>query len=233
MKKNTRYNRRTNQKINRQLRVGETDYSLIKSTSTVIPNRNLAPQRTIVVLKYQDPTNTRSNVGGYPCTWRYRMNSAYDPDPALGSGSLSGFTEWAAFYYNYRVLSFQYEINLTNNESFPVVIVSSPTNNDVGLNYTNLTQISELQYGKSRCLSPKGGQDRIRYQGKLLLSDVLGDDSYYYDPNYYSAVTSNPSNLLYFNVGFGDNSNVQVNGVGCFIRLSYEVEFFDRKTLAS
>jgi hypothetical protein len=161
------------------------------------------------------------------------MNSAWDPDPLLSSGSLSGYAEWAAFYFNYRVVKFSYDVTLSNLETHPVSTVCAPTTADLGSNYSNTPQISEFPYGKMSIMSAATGMDRCRFTGTIDLPKFLGDPQFYRgDLLFQSATGTNPGNLLYMNFGAYSGINF-ANGIFVSARLGYLVEFFYKRTLPS
>jgi len=180
--------------------------------------RGPVPDGTLVDLFYIDTTFSRNNVGGTVLSWRYRMNSAYDPDPLLGTGALTGFLEWAAFYTHYRVVDFGYDIQLANMETFPLLVVCCPSATDLGANYTYTDQIPEFPYGRKNILSAKTGDDKCRFRGSVDISKFEGTTESIYDSTFASAVTANPSNVRYFNVGAG-SSAVFANGIFLSVRL--------------
>jgi hypothetical protein len=182
---------------------------------------------TIVPLMYQDTSLVKNNVGGLVCSWRYRMNSVYDPDPLLGSGSVSSYNEWAAFYTHYRVLAFKYDITVANNETFAVIIVCAPTATDVGANYSGTIQLSEVPYGKKNMLSAKTGSDRCHIAGEIQLNKFEGIRGTEYDQSYASTIATNPSNIRFFNIGYAGGS-ICANGVVVSIKLTYLTEFYAR-----
>jgi hypothetical protein len=155
------------------------------------------------------------------------MNAAYDPDPLLGSGSLTGFNEWAAFYTHYRVLSFCYDVQISNQESFPLVALVAPTHTDVGANYTSTDQFSEFPYGKKNILSAKTGKDNCRFRGDVNIAKFEGSREPLTDMSFASAVATVPAQLRFFNIGC-DSGSVYVNGVFVSVLLIYEVQFFAR-----
>jgi hypothetical protein len=198
---------------------------------TTLRVRGPTPDSVLVDLFYQDTTLTRNNVGGLLSSWRYRINSAYDPDPLLGTGAISGFIEWSAFFLHYRVVEFGYDVQLANNESFPLLVLSSPTLVDVGANYSSMDQFSEFPYGRKNLISAKGGQDKMRFRGTIDVAKLEGTREALYDSGFSSNVNTNPAMLRFFNVGFTGGTNVLVNGVMVSIRLRFKTLFSARAVI--
>jgi hypothetical protein len=191
--------------------------------------RDVADDTLRVRLKYFDPTMTRNNAGLTYLSWRYRMNSVYDPDPSVASGAISGFNEWAAIYSTYRVLSIRYQVRIANNETFPLQIAVAPTLTDIGINSPLSIDLSEIKYAKYTMMAAKGGLDSIYLEGIIRMDKLFGA-SYLYDPTFNSAVTTNPATILYLNVGSTAPSPL-INGVTPSVRISYDVLFYRRQNI--
>jgi hypothetical protein len=194
--------------------------------------RNPVPDSVLVSLYYQDTQVVRNNAGFFFTSWRYKMNSAFDPDPLIGSGSLSGFNEWATMYTTYRVIGFSYQISIANMDSFPYLVVICPSLTDVGSNYANTDQLSEFPYGRKSLISAKGGMDKCSLNGLVNLPALEGSATYYQSNEFASLISTNPSTIRYFNIG-ASAPVVMVNGVFISVRLKYEVLFYRRTNIFS
>jgi len=193
--------------------------------------RGSMPDSVLVHLVYQDDQEIRQNVPGTTGSWRYRMNSVYDPDPLLGTGALSGFTEWAAMFGKYRVEEFRYNIRIANLELFPQMVIVAPSITDLGANFSRITQMPEVPGGKSSLVSGMGGQDKCFFKGKINLTNFLGSRTLLLSDNYASNTNTNPNNQLYFNVGFSTGGATSTKGLFCSTRLFYTVVLYGRVNL--
>lgn len=193
--------------------------------------RNPYLDSIIVGLTFIEPTY-HLVATGFSLNQRYRMNSAYDPDPALGGGALSGFNQWAAMYLRYRVLAFEYKISFINNCAQPFVITYCPSKNDFGAGYANPLDFAELPYGGSRVASAKGGMDRASIQGSVDLVKYSGYTGYLYDDVTSSLVTSNPATLFYWNFGINCHQANIIDTVAR-IELKFITQFFELQTPVS
>jgi len=180
----------------------------------------------VVTLRYTDPTFIHTMVGTVT-TFRYRMNSVYDPDPNILSGSVSMFNEWAAMYNHYRVLRFHYKITLSNMSTLPLMISTVPTKIDLGANFSGAVNFPEAPYGRASLISAQGGQDRIVLSGTIDLAKFSGHAGYLYDDITGSQVSSSPSSLYYFNIGV-NSSQTNIGTVCANVTLTYETLFYDR-----
>jgi hypothetical protein len=205
--------------------------ALLFSGQTTVVRGQSFPDQTIVCLKYIDDQPNRNNVGSFGCTWRYRMNSAFDPDPAIISGSVSGFAQYAAIYQNYKVLGIGYTVSLCNRENFHMQVTLVPTLTDLGLNSIQVQNFAEAPYSQRRIISAKGGMDRVTMAGKIDLTSLIGKQSLY-DQGYNSSTGGNPNTLVYLNIGFAALDPLTSNGgVITDVRLCYHVVFYNRKDI--
>jgi hypothetical protein len=167
-----------------------------------IPKNLFASDSVLVDLKYVDQTYQRTNNGFATNTWRMRMNTVYDPDPALGSGALPGYSIWASIYSSYRVLEFHYDVEICNLEATPNDAVVCPTTADVGANYTSAYDFLANPFAESHALSMAGGMDRCRMKGSIDLGNFYGNPLQYVGNDAFgSGVGTNPSSMFYFNIG--------------------------------
>jgi hypothetical protein len=160
------------------------------------------------------------------------MNSAFDPDPLLGSGAIPGFTEYATLYIAYRVVAFSWSITLVSDELFPVVTYVVPLNTDPGANSSTGLTLAANPMGQSRALSSIGGPP-CTFQGSLKLANFFGIRGYDTDDDYNAAINANPSVLLYLACGAQAPSVFTASGLVVRARLRYCVVFNRRRNLTS
>jgi hypothetical protein len=146
---------------------------------------------------------------------------------------MSGFAELAAQYFYYRVLRMRCaDVWMCNKEAFPVEVGYGFTNNDLGNN-----GFTPAYYGnklcKSRLLSAMGGMDKAKIAASATALHVTGTKQSLTDDLYASAVTTNPSNMWYFNVGINAVGTVFTNGCIFSGYLELDVLFYEPKPVTS
>lgn len=200
-----------------------------------IPKNRFAPDCVLVELSYPDTVLTRTNPSSSYLSWRYRINSAYDPDPALVSGAIPGFAFWAAGYTAYRVLSSSYSIDICNFEASAVDIVAAPSLVDLGLNYSGTNELFGNPYASQALLSPSGGMDRARLKGTLDLGVIWGNcNELVSSASFGSGVTANPSQPIYLNIGGVCSATFTLNkGLDYRCLIKYTVLFYQRRILTT
>jgi hypothetical protein len=186
-----------------------------------IPRNYLVSDAIIVDLIYFDSTYTRVNAGNAYMSYRMRMNSIYDPDPALGTGAIPGYTQWASFYNNYRVLVFKYDLEVSNQEAFPQDVLVCPSRSDLGTNYVSIYDFLGNPRGKSHTISSTGGQDKCRFSDKIDLGQYYGNPSQYLgDDGFGGSVGGNPGVMMFFNIATLSTAN-QTAAKGIFTKGKY------------
>jgi hypothetical protein len=215
---------------------GETvDVAIRESNSIRIPRLMYTPESVVVDLTYPDTVYAKNNVGSAFLSWRYRMNSIYDPDPLVGSGSVPGYSFWAAGYNSYRVLKLGYSIDIANLEGSPVDVVVVPSNIDLGANYANTNELFGQPHATQHLLSAKNGMDRARLTGKLDLGRFYGSVPQYLGNDAFgSGFGTNPGTILYLNVGAVSSALFTVNnGLDYRLTLTYTVLLTSRRVVTS
>lgn len=192
----------------------------------------IMPPRLLRTLRYVDSSYVRNNPGNNFLVYSFRVNDLYDPDPAILSGSISGFKEIMGFYTNYRVHHVSVTVHITNNETFSLMYggVFSQVNL-VGLIANRDDAINALEdnfSSKVRILSAKGGVDRGSLQMQLPLSRLLGDKRQYLsDINYSGVGLATPTNPLWFNmIVASPTGSALANGYTNTTTLTFKSEFF-------
>lgn len=207
------------------VRPGQT--LILKSPGMIVPDRLIVP------LNYTDETYNRTSNTNIAGGWALRPTAPYDPDPALGSGSITGFSELAALYNSYRVLVFRYTWNVVNNESFPVLVFSFPTYGGITITPANVIQYSEGPYVRKRILAAKGGMDRAALSHNLSVPQFLGSKYALFDDNWKSLVNTVPALNIFQNFVFqsGTAAPFTSAGISSFLNVIMTVEFFERKAI--
>lgn len=216
---------------------GKTVQNVMESNRDVIriPRLRFMTDWVIVDLTYPDTTFTRNNAGFTYMGWRYRMNSIYDPDPLLGSGSIPGYTAWSAFFNNYRVLQLSYSIDIANLEPSPVDVYVYPSYTDLGSNPITSNEIFGNPHAAQGMIGSKGGMDKTRLKGVIDLGDFTGNTYQYLGNDGYGAsFGSNPGNIAFLNVGGVAAATFTTNlGVDTRVTLVYTTLLSGRKTMSS
>jgi hypothetical protein len=203
---------------------------------TIVVPRNLssyAADSYLCTLKYTSFDTTRGASGTTYAYWRFRMNSVFDPDPLVLSGSISGFNEIASIYRRYLVTDFEFMVEITNLETFPVTIIIAPSDIDLATQIVTraaAVNMSEYPLASRRTLSAKGGQDRALLMKKFNLARFSGQPSAYVDSLAYSSLSNtNPSILTFINFAIVADSNL-ANGVYMTTTLKFRTKWSERQT---
>jgi hypothetical protein len=215
---------------------GETQAIAFQQSRPIrIPKLVFAPDSVIVDLVFPDTLFVKNNVGSASLSWRYRMNSIFDPDPTLGSGSVPGYTFWSGAYSSYRVLAFSYSVQLMNLESSPIDVVAAPSLSDLGANYSFTSELFGNPHATVSALSAKGGMDRALLKGHIDLGKYYGNSTQYLgNDSFGSGFGSNPAGIMHINIGAVSAGLFTTNnGVDYRATLTYTVLLTQRKIVVA
>jgi len=200
--------------------------------NTTIPRGMPMPTTMTAWLNYDDTSILRTNAGQQNVGWRYRMNSAFDPDPLLLTGGVPGFNEYATIYIAYRVIDFRWSITLVSDELFPMVTYVVPLNTDPGANPSSGLTLAANPKGTIRALSAIGGPG-ANFSGTVNLANFFGIAGYNLDDDFNAPVNANPAVQLYLLCGAQSPAVLTASGIVVRARLSYRVVFNRRRNLVA
>lgn len=168
-----------------------------------------------------------------------RMNSLYDVDTTLGSTSVPGFAEWAAFYTNYRVESVAFKIQAAaSGASAGTMAQVTFTPNPLQPVLPSSPETWGVQPGaiqKTILMYSNGGANRATLVKRYSMPKVfkVTDEQFRSDFDFTATTASNPARQAYLAVtayGIGSSTPVTLI-VNAWV--SMEVEFFNPTLLSS
>lgn len=186
------------------------------------------PDKALVTLPYSDYKQFVGNTANIPIQWKFRMNSLFDPDLTYTGHQPLGFDQWKTFYNRYRVYKVAYRITFVNVENkFGLQVGVFPDNSG---SYTTFTELSEVPRVKT-ALIPYENQKV--FTGYFCPRTTVGltKQQYMADDRYAAVYDSNPAESVDFVLW----ANSAENGwnTGCYVKLTYYAELFDRQQLPS
>jgi len=237
-KKNPNYNTRSTKlfKI-----VQGDDQVYVDDQSRVISYvpRLLAPKSVQLRLTYPDPQIARTRGAAGVTNWSLQ-GSAFDPDPALGSGSIPGYNEWKAFYNHYRIVGLGVRGSVSHVETSPVKFTIVPysgtliTNNSINT-ATAIYDLDGNPMSRNYVMSQSsGGPNVLKFNHHWSYSEIVGDDIYLLDDLYTAPNNGNPTRMcfLLFAAAVMTGANF-ATGILQNLEFDLDVEFFDRIILNS
>lgn len=187
-------------------------------------------------LRFKDQELSRFNAAGAQFSVFYlRFNNLFDPDPALGTGSVSGFTELCALYNKYRVLAVEIEWQLGNFGNAPIFAYYYPSTT-LTIPATVIGAISQAETPFAvpvRLVAPASSAPNIiRFPTRnVVLSSLFGNSREYFSNEDYvgtgTATPAGPASSLY--VIFVAYSSVTWSyNLNSNISLRFHTEFFGK-----
>jgi len=197
---------------------------------------HLVPDKVIVPLRYVY-NGVITQAGFNTASKSFKMNSAFDIDPSVGSQAIPGFAEWAAFYQNYRVRRVKFKVEMLFRDN------TGPLTGSMGVVCPAITPFSantftianwEQAFSKICVLTSINGKP-IVMRGNYGLHQLVGDPACYTDDDYAAATSTNPANLVFLHVGISTEpvSGVMTNGLGLRCEIYQDTEFYNRRVLAA
>jgi len=186
---------------------------------------------------FSDITITRGVIGSSNASnWSLR-SSAYDPDPALGSGAIPGFTELANLYGAYRVREMRVDwevVNRTDPDGKIIALWPSLNFNAANsLAGNDVIEYSSNPRGVSAIIDESGGASRCKLSMVTNLLDFAGPNGFT-DLLWSGSTSGNPTNMWYINFATTiPIGGVQATGITSRVRVVYVTEFFERRSLES
>lgn len=198
----------------------------LQSTTVLTLNTGI-PDRSKTILSYHD---TFAVAPGTPRgTYTFRGNSLYDPDYTGTGHQPRYFDEYMNMYSKYRVLSSRIVVESSsysgNNPSLFVVVPDTDP-----LNFTDYFQASEMPRARASAILSIASRLSRKVVHNMSTRTILGlGGPELWDEDYSGTVTTNPTNMWYWNVYCQslDGTTSVVNGF--VVRIEYTALFYDRK----
>lgn len=209
----------------------------VKKARKVMVNKALQPipQRFIAKLKYSTSVAV-STVGTPLGTYRFNLNSIWDPDrTGLGHNPYSHDT-FQTIYNRYRVIGCHYNISVQNisasigNDTRTTQLIALPANDTIGA----LTGGEARETPRCKYILQCINAPTRNLKGYVDIKSLMGRNKSQYmaDDRYQAPFGSDPAELAILNVYCGniadlpENQNYSLN-----VTLHYVVEMFDIKIL--
>ena len=228
--------RKAYRKVQSRLRYRARRMNRMKKRSTVVVNRALSPfaQRYICKMKYATQvTNTGPGGAGWS-TYRFNLNSIYDPDQTGLGHQPYGHDTLQSLYNRYRVIKCNYTISAistggTSGNQYTVV-AALPANEVHSI--SRIEDAQETPKCKFITQAPNSGLKILK--GSVYLPSLMGRSKAQYmaDDRYQATYGTSPNELAILNIyagllnGAAETITTQLN-----IVLEYVVESFDFKVL--
>lgn len=207
----------------------DNSYPLRTKLSAASYYGSLMPDEMDVELTYYS-TGTLSGATSQLGTSR-ATNGAWDPDPSLGGTSFTGLAEWANLYAYYRVVSYHYEVEVVNNETYAVNVNVFNTST-VPPGVLGPAEIMQ-RFTQSHLLPAKGGMDHHTFRKNVNVSTLQGRDVEF-DDNFRGLTGStNPTDLTWWTLVATSIAGANLsNGVSFELRLRAKTRLYDPKVLS-
>lgn len=167
-------------------------------------------------------------------TFRYlRLNSVYDVDTALGSTTTPGFTEWSAFYGNYRVWSTAIRLEAIvaqGTGGYIATICLVPNSSQATLPSNPATwPVQPQAMHKTIVGYSSGGSNKVTFNRRYQIYKVcrVSKLQFQTDFDFTATTSSNPARQAYVAVTLQSSNSGAAAELVCQVYASMEIEFFN------
>ncbi len=187
--------------------------------------------RALVSLDYAVSGRTNPGVVAYNDNV-FSLNSVFDPEISGGGHQPREFDTWASIYGRYRVMRVLCEIIARQRASHGLSIVLVPTNSSTALapftDYVN--ELPRAVWCGITGSSQPVVEKKVAFDPKAILGMTAGE--YMADDTTSAATTTSPTQVVALHMVAYQVDQATVLDYEYEVRLRYEVEFYDRKTLS-
>lgn len=200
---------------------------------TVNVNRALQPipQRYICKMKYADVFNLSTSAISPIGTYRFNLNSIFDPNRTGTGHQPYGHDTFATLYNRYRVIKCTYNIVATSSTNYAVQVAALPGNEEISPS----TATEARENPRCRYIVQGVGSPLKVLRGAVHIPSLVGrtKSQYMADDRYQAQFGASPNELAILNI-FGGliGDGATTDTIVCNIELTYTVECFDYKHLA-
>jgi len=201
--------------------------TLPKRVSSIMPDRLMTRLTYYGVTVLTIPTTAKG------ISRRWIPSAVFDVDPILGSTTVVGFQELAAFYSKYRSYASKLKVTFSNQSDTAVQAITVPLNADPGSSPSDVVRDAWVNnpYAKVRLLGPTGSP-ALSLTTLMSTEKIFGSKMVYTDDNFQSDTSTNPVNNWYWAVAVQAPSIPTVAKlIAVEIDITLDVEFFARRVL--
>jgi hypothetical protein len=189
-------------------------------------------------LIYLDSIDARFTSGSLNYgSFDIRLNSLYDPDPLLSTGSLSGVTGFGEFYRRYRVLKVDIHWTIINSSDEPITcfFVAGSAIPPASTRLLTIDLSEDPTSSPLVTLSSAGGMNRGTIRKSYELSQLLGNALMYEAESIYDGflggAPTNPNTIISAKFcAFGPSASSTISSIYSVLKITMHTRFYDRQT---
>jgi len=206
----------------------ETSFPMMKALALIVPDR------VRMRLKYSENVNLTTTFASQPGVQVWNGNSIYDPDKTGVGGTVSGASQWAAFYSYYLVVRSAVKVVCINGVTTAIRLCLLPSLGVI-TNTNTTANLIEQPLAVGRYLnSNAGGHDMTTISHEASTAAVYGvkPEAVLSELQYSAAaVSANPALPWYWGLSVNSIAGVAL-GFNVEMEITYDVIFWNRITLA-
>jgi hypothetical protein len=185
-------------------------------------------------MRYLDPSIIYKNALASFFVREFQINSLFDPDPLIGGGSVSGYSDLVNLYNRNIVTHVRLSVDMVNIEPGTVVgaylIFRDVQPSTVILSQLDAISSAEVAPAtRVKMMGTVSGQPRCRLRARIPLATIIGRPlEYLTDISYAASANSNPPQLLWAAIVLFTYTplTLLVNGVAVAATLDFRTNWY-------
>lgn len=195
-----------------------------KKTGSAFTSRNPIPASIIRNFSYWDQRNLDAS-NDTPAMARYRTNSIWDPQWAVGGHKVRGMDPYGCLYQSYEVLSSSCQVTyFTTSDSMQGFIAMDKTGTNA-LGISSISDVMEMPHVRSHRLTNATNGNRLT----TLVSSWSSKQYQRHTPsgNKVALFSTDPLTTPLYTIGIIDITGVDPSVVKTNIKINYRVRLFN------
>lgn len=177
------------------------------------------PANRTVVLNYCEKIQLTTALAGVPTQYRFRLNSAFDPNQTGTGHQPMGFDQWSQFYNHYAVLETEYQVQMVGpNETCMFGTYLS----DDSTTPTSVNDLGELG-ATIHYWNPTN--QAYTSSGKVIMAQFFNRKDVPTDSDLRSVTSANPAEVAFLNVFY--QTDVTATTMNFYLKFSMKVQFME------
>lgn len=240
--KSNKGNRKRNNKSSKRTKGGEdrlTSMTNVRIPKALIPSSPFPMEMTRALVFNEENLLLQDSANSWVMK-EWRISDVWDPDPALGGGSVSGFTELIAVYQEWIVEKFRATFTVVSNEpaipiSFGIIFRDARPSATI-TSFTTAVSALEVgpSYGPFSC-GETTGMSRFgpRKIPPIHPAAILGNPlEYFADIDYHGHGSASPTDPMWMAFIMYTHSGIDLTN-GCFFTMlmRFTTRFYSKSTI--
>lgn len=197
-----------------------------------LPMQSSVPAAERILMTYSTNNAIVEGAAGTGVTYFYSLNSVYDPDVSGVGTSATGYSTWAARFYNYRVraVTVRFKVFASGSTGGAHMVVVAPLpGGAVAPSNPELWRSIRGNTSNLIASSDQGGANRWEFTKTYDMAHWLGitKQQFVNEQDYAGQIGSSPARTLYLLIGTRAVNGSTPSRIFFSLDITYQVEWFN------